>query len=101
MPTIGPLACSSSNRIIALPLFSARFNILALWRGEGESLFRIEAATREELTLFPVARVPLSVKAGDHDDAGFLNQKENPVGEPAQPCTSPVFIDYRKAERLR
>ena len=44
--------------------------------------------------------MPLPMKARDHHDTVFLDQKENAVGKPAHACTSPVFIDYGEAERL-
>ena len=39
------------------------------------------------------------MKAGDHHHA-FSSTRKNTVGKPAYACTSPVFIDYGKAERL-
>src|SRR5207245_1935875 len=45
MPATGLLACSSSNRIVVLPLFPARSNILAL-RGRAQ---KIPAALRRVL----------------------------------------------------
>jgi hypothetical protein len=44
-------------------------------------------------------RVPLSMKARNHHYPAFVDQKENPVGEPTNPGPPPVFIDHREPQR--
>jgi hypothetical protein len=39
------------------------------------------------------------MKTGDNDNPGFLDQKEYPVRERANPGPPPVFIDHRELQR--